>query len=94
MANKIIWSPQAADSFEEIWKQISRDSQYYATVFAKKVNSIVKHIPEYPKSGRIVPEYNNENLREKIFQNYRIIYRIKNDTIEIVLIIHSARLLF
>jgi len=32
-----------------------------------------------------------EKIREKIFQNYRIVYRIKDDFIEIVIINHCAR---
>ncbi len=93
MAKKIRWSLKAADSFEEICNFIAKDSEHYASLFAKKVNAIIKNIPLFPKSGRVVPEYQDENLREKIFQNYRIVYRIKGDFIEIVLISHSARLL-
>ena len=93
MAKKIRWSPKAADSFEEICNFIAKDSEYYASLFARKVNAIIKNIPLFPKAGRVVPEYQDENLREKIFQNYRIVYRIKGDFIEIVIISHSARLL-
>ncbi|GAG86026.1 unnamed protein product [marine sediment metagenome] len=32
-------------------------------------------------------------LRERILGNYRIIYRLKKDAVEIVTIIHGARLL-
>lgn len=93
MVDKIRWSPKAVDSFEEICNYISKDSEYYASIFAKKVMSIIENISIFPKAGRVVPEYQNENLREKIFQNYRIVYRLKNDIIEIVTISHSARLL-
>ena len=44
----------------------------------------------FPESGRVVPEYQDKNLREKIFQNYRIVYRLKDNFIEIVIISHSA----
>lgn len=91
MAKKIRWSPKAADSFEEICNFIAKDSEYYTSIFANKINEIIKNIPLFPKAGRIVPEYQDENLREKIFQNYRIVYRIKGDFIEIVVISHSAR---
>lgn len=91
MAKRIRWSPKAADSFEEVCDYISRDSKYYASIFARKVNAIIKNIPLFPKAGRIVPEYRDENLRERIFQNYRIVYRLKKDIIEIVTISHSAR---
>jgi toxin ParE1/3/4 len=44
--------------------------------------------------GRVVPEFNIENLRERISGNYRVVYRInKSQNIEIVTIHHSARLL-
>lgn len=93
MALKIIWSPQAASNLEEICEYISRDSEYYAAVFAKKVIKIIEEIPTFPGGGRIVPEYSDENLREKIYGNYRIIYRIKVDAIEIAAICHGNRLL-
>ncbi len=91
MAYKIIWSPRAASNLEDICEYIARDSKYYAALFAKRIIAIVKNIPEFPKSGRIVPEYNNENLREKIYKNYRIIYRVKRDLFETVAICHSAK---
>jgi len=56
MAFKIIWSPRAVSNLEEICDYISRDSEYYAALFAKKVVKLIKEIPGFPKSGRIVPE--------------------------------------
>jgi toxin ParE1/3/4 len=52
---------------------------------------VVESIPDYPYSGRIVPEYKNDFVREKIIKNYRIIYRLSNDIVEIITIIHNAR---
>jgi plasmid stabilization system protein ParE len=91
MAFKIKWSPRAASNLEEICNYIAKDSEYYASLFAKKVNNIVKSIPQFPKSGRIVPEYDNENLRERIYESYRIVYRLKGEIIEIVAICHGAK---
>jgi plasmid stabilization system protein ParE len=91
MASQIRWSPRAASNLEGICNYIARDSKHYASLFAKKVFAIVENIPEFPKSGRIVPEYGDENLREKIYQNYRIVYRLKGDAIEIVAICHGAK---
>ncbi|MBI5874586.1 MAG: type II toxin-antitoxin system RelE/ParE family toxin [Deltaproteobacteria bacterium] len=90
MALKIKWSPRAASNLEDICDYIAKDSEYYALLFAKKVTAIIKAIPQFPKSGRIVPEYNDENLREKIYENYRIVYRLKGDFVEIVAICHGA----
>jgi plasmid stabilization system protein ParE len=48
---------------------------------------------EFPEMGRIVPEYKNPSLREKILGDYRIVYRLKENSIEIVIIVHGSRLL-
>ena len=72
---QIRWAPQAADDLEGICRFISRDSVYYAALFAARIMRIVENIPVFPMSGRVVPEYEDENIREKIYSNYRIIYR-------------------
>jgi toxin ParE1/3/4 len=91
MAYKIKWSPRAVSSLEDICDFIAKDSEYYAALFAKRIIVIVNKIKSHPKLGRVVPEYNDENLREKIYGNYRIVYRIGKSAIEIVAICHGAK---
>lgn len=93
MALKLIWSPKAASHFESIVEHIAQDSELYASLFAKRIFTVIGSIPVFPMSGRVVPEYNDVNLREKIYQNYRIVYRIKNEAIEIAAICHGAMVL-
>jgi plasmid stabilization system protein ParE len=50
-------------------------------------------IASNPLSGRKVPEYDSEVIRELIEQPYRIIYRIKHDQMDVLAVIHGARLL-
>jgi len=78
---------------EEICNFISQDSPHYSAVFAKRIFSIIQGIPDFPYAGRMVPEYGIGNLREKLYQDYRIVYRIKKDAIEIAAITHGARIL-
>lgn len=93
MAYLIRWSPLAVSHLENILDYISKDSERYASYFAKRVMGLIENIPNFPKQGRKVPEYEDQNLRELIFQNYRIVYRLKKEVIEIAAITHSARLL-
>lgn len=90
---RIIWSPNASDDLESICEYIAIDSEYYARLFAKRVIKAIERLIVFPESGRIVPEYNLRNIREIIYQNYRIVYRVKSETVEIVTIVHGARLL-
>ncbi len=90
---KLIWSPRATEDLEGICEYIGKDSEYYAKFFAQKIVVIIEKTAEFPEMGRIVPEYNQNNLRERIFRNYRIVYRLKPGIIEIVTIFHGAKLL-
>jgi len=44
-------------------------------------------------SGRKVPEYESDEIREVIEKPYRIIYRIKPDQIDVLAVVHGAQLL-
>jgi len=90
---KLIWSPKAASDMGDICEYISRDSEYYAKLFAQKVMLLAETIAKFPMTGRVVPEYNREDIRERIFQRYRIVYRLKHGKVEIAAIVHGARLL-
>ena len=87
------WTDQALNDVEDIAVYISTDSVYYARLFTQKTFSVVKRLGDFPKSGRVVPEINMDNVREIVLGNYRIIYRLKDDLVEILTIYHSSRLL-
>lgn len=89
----LIWSPGAVDDLEAIVEFISRDSPTYACLFATEIVLLIETIPEQPRAGRVVPEYRESNLSERIFRNYRIVYRLKeHDLVEVVTIFHGSRL--
>jgi addiction module RelE/StbE family toxin len=90
---KLIWAPRAFRDLEEICQYIAQDSDRYANVVAEGVVSIIETIPANPLWGAMVPEYNREDLRERHFQSYRIVYRVLPDRVEIVTIVHAARML-
>jgi len=43
--------------------------------------------------GRIVPELDDPNIRELILRNYRLIYRILGEKVQIVRLFHGSRVL-
>jgi len=91
---KVIWSELALDDLKNIYEYISNDSIYYAGRQIERIIERVEQLQNFPESGRIVPEFNKEILRELIEGNYRIVYRIESkDQIGIVRVHHSARLL-
>jgi plasmid stabilization system protein ParE len=47
-------------------------------------------LAEFPRLGRMLPEFEYDWLREILVDNYRIVYEIHNDTIAIVTVYHAA----
>jgi toxin ParE1/3/4 len=91
---QIIWSNLALEDLQAIHEYISLDSAGYAERLIDKIIANVDVLEHHTRIGRVVPEFNDENIRELIEGNYRIIYRIQpQDTIGIARIHHSARLL-
>jgi toxin ParE1/3/4 len=88
---KIIWSEFAVEDLRSIHNYILKDSKVYADRFVEKIISRVSQLESNPQSGRVVPEFNIETLRELIEGNYRIIYKVNNDFIGIARVHHSAR---
>lgn len=94
MAEIVIrWSLNSVENLEKIAEYISQNSPYYAPLFISKIMQAVERLINFPLSGRIVPEYDNENIREVIFHNYRIIYKINGNIIDISDVIHSSRVI-
>ena len=90
---QVTWTERALSDIEAITQYISKDSPFYANIFIKRVYKKVQLLLDFPTMGRVVPEYGEENIRELIFQSYRIIYRIVNDNVDILTVIHGSRLL-
>lgn len=76
-----------------IYEYIAQDSPLYAQRMIDRLTRRSEQIGSFPLSGRMVPEYESENVREVIEGSYRIIYLIKLDQIDIVAVVHSARVL-
>ena len=90
---EVRWALQAADDLETIIDYIARDSEHYASLFAINIVEVIELLVVSPKRGRVVPEVRKENIRETFFGNYRIIYRLRSNLVEILTIYHGSRLL-
>jgi len=88
---KIEWTEPALVDLESIWDYIKRDSEYYATQFVERIIDAVGSLESFPVMGRTVPEAEDQNVRELLFNNYRIIYRVENERVLVLTIIHAAR---
>jgi toxin ParE1/3/4 len=93
MDYQVVWSPEAVADVEAIASYIARDSAAYGQAVVEKILETARQVRELPFLGRMVPELAQETIRERFVYSYRLIYRIRNDTITIAAVIHGRRLL-
>lgn len=88
---RILWSSSAISHFSSWIRYISRDSVAAAERQRKKILRAAEQLSSFPRSGRVVPEFNNQSLREVIQKPIRIIYELKNKEVHILAMHHSSR---
>lgn len=88
---KLEWTEPSLLDLENIRDYIAKDSEFYAARFIARIIDAAETLQNQPRIGRAVPEAEDETIRELIFQNYRIIYRVERERILILTVIHGGR---
>ncbi len=88
---RVEWSNFARDDLDDLVQYISRDSSFYARRFGEKIVLATRRLRDFPESGRIIPETEDQKLREIIVQGYRVMYRLEANRILILAIMHGSR---
>ncbi|KKN37832.1 hypothetical protein LCGC14_0759410 [marine sediment metagenome] len=89
----IRWSIGALEDIESISSYISRDYPEKASEIVRGIIEKIEQLKQFPKLGRKFPDRDDERIREIIFKKYRIVYEIKEEIIEILVIAHGSKLL-
>ena len=87
------WVVAARDDLREIHRFVARDSPHYAELLVDELLAAVDRLERFPLSGRIVPELQREDIREVVYGNHRIVYRVAPPGVRILTVFQAARLL-
>jgi plasmid stabilization system protein ParE len=90
---KIQWSPLAIDRASDIADYISLDDPLAAERWVRALFDRVKQVKDFQESGRYVPELNRKDIKELIYGNYGIIYRIEKKVVSILTVRHFRQIL-
>ena len=93
MAHRVVWSPRAFADIEAIAAYIAADSPSYANTVVRKVITSTRSLAQFPLSGRKVPEFDDESIRELLAYSYRIIYVVDEEQVIVTSVIHGKRIL-
>ena len=85
---RLRWSPEAADDLEGIVKYIAQDNPEAGREVAVKIREGLMGLRTFPYGGRAghLP-----GSRELVVAPYIVVYRVKNEFIEISRIYHGAQ---
>jgi len=90
---KLRWTTQAVEDVEAIRKFIANDSDDYADLVVARLVEAVERLELFPRSGRIAPELADPQLREIIESPYRTVYRVFDESVEVLTVFRASRLL-
>ncbi|HJX17640.1 MAG TPA: type II toxin-antitoxin system RelE/ParE family toxin [Acidiferrobacterales bacterium] len=90
---KVHWTDRAKQRLKLIHDHIAKDAPLVAPSVIERLVRRSLQIGEFPHSGRKVPEYQREEMREILEHPYRILYRIKSDRIDVITVMHYRQLL-
>ncbi|MDZ7803473.1 type II toxin-antitoxin system RelE/ParE family toxin [Thiohalophilus sp.] len=88
---KVHWTNTAIRHLDGIYDYIAQDSPVYAKQQVDRLTRRSEQIAAFPQSGRMVPEFKREDIREVIEGPYRLIYVIKTEQIDILSVFHGAQ---
>ncbi len=85
------WTEPALRDLQGIRDHIALDKAFYAARFIERIINTVERLKDFPRIGRMVPEAGRNDVRELIFQGYRIMYRSLSDRVQILTVVHGSR---
>jgi plasmid stabilization system protein ParE len=90
---KVLWTEAALSQLQAIYNYIAETSPDYALRMIDRLTRRSIQIAEFPYSGRIVPEYELNEVREILEWPYRIIYLVESDEprVEVLAVVHGSR---
>lgn len=90
---EIVWSRESEEDLRAIREYIARDNATVADRVIDELIAATARLVEFPLSGRVVVEREQEGVREMIVPPYHVAHRVAGDVIEILKVWHGKRML-
>ena len=88
---KVRFLISAKQDMQSIKAYIAKDSPQAARRLMKKSRKSTDRLEEFPRSGRVIPELQNSDLREILVDRYRIMYQVDDTNVNVFAVYESRR---
>ena len=89
---KLFWTETAKQDLKAIRRYIATDSPAAAKRWIDRLRTRAINALHSPLSGRKVPEFMRDDIRELIEGNYRIVYQVFEDRLVVVTVFEGHHL--
>jgi toxin ParE1/3/4 len=90
---QLIWTESALLDLDGIAEYIALDNPVAVTRFVQKVFDSVERLSDHPNSGKRSAELKHTSYREVVVDPCRVFYRVEAETVYILYVMRSERLL-
>ena len=87
----IRWTEKASADAIGIYDYIADQSESYAESVYMRILARPTQLLHHPASGATVPEYNRDDIRELFVHSFRLIYKVEDNEVRILTVIHGRR---
>ena len=88
---RIVWAPIALDRADEAARYIAGYRPAAAAKWIDGLFDVVATLRVFPHKGRMVPEVGRAEIREVLYGQYRVIYRLEEKRLFILTVRHQRR---
>lgn len=90
---KVFWTDRARQDLKAIGRFIASDNPKAARAWVERLRVRARDAATQPRAGRVVPEFEDSNVREVFLRSYRIVYRVGSDAIDVLTVLEGHRLM-
>ena len=82
---------EAEADLEQIAAYVAEQSPRSALKLVRELRQRCESLADAPRAYPLVPRYEHSGIRRRLFGQYLIFYRIGEDAIEVIHVLHGAR---
>ena len=88
---EVKWNRSAIRDLKKIHDFIKVDSAFYGAKVMADILDASQGLAKFPKLGRIVLGTSRPETREIFIYSYRLIYRVHENVVRVLVLVHSRR---
>jgi addiction module RelE/StbE family toxin len=88
---QVIWTDESKRDLKAIGDYLRKSSAEFAETVVFQIYESVGRLYDFPRLGRVVPEFNIHDIRELIHDGYRIVYLLHEDEVHILAVLHGKQ---